>query len=430
MRLSVSSLGRIFNRDLPIEFGSESLSSYGGLELLRRYFRLIGLHRRIRRAFGDHDIGGGYKMVFQVETQVDVAATPGPSPVNQASQGNVDNKVLAALGSRNSFLGIAGSFGALKLGKTDAPYKLSTARMDPFSATVGDYNSIMGNTGGDNRTEFDARFPHAVWYESPDVMGVRLNAIWSPGQNRFEDNEGFPIGETVCNGGNSGPCEDGSWGTVYSFAATWENFGFKGVAAYELHKRVNRGGDAGATTPAGVSTVGVADEWAWKFGARYTLAATGTLGRALRDGSGYFAATFPVGDIRPETARLLQVTQEALAAGVAQARAGNHVGDIGHAVQRVAEQAGYSVVRELVGHGIGAAFHEEPQVPNYGKPKRGPRLVPGMTIAIEPMINIGGSGIRTLDDKWTVVTQDGSLSAHFEHTVAITENGPRILTTT
>ena len=143
------------------------------------------------------------------------------------------------------------------------------------------------------------------------------------------------------------------------------------------------------------------------------------------------AATFPVGDIRPEAARLLEVTQEALAAGVAQARAGNHVGDIGHAVQKVAEGAGYSVVRELVGHGIGAAFHEEPQVPNYGKPKRGPRLVSGMTIAIEPMINVGGPSIRTLDDKWTVVTQDGSLSAHFEHTVAIGDNGdpPRILTT-
>jgi len=144
------------------------------------------------------------------------------------------------------------------------------------------------------------------------------------------------------------------------------------------------------------------------------------------------AATFPVGDIKPEAARLLEVTQEALAAGVAQARAGNHVGDIGYAVQKVAEGAGYSVVRELVGHGIGAAFHEEPQVPNYGKPKRGARLVAGMTVAIEPMINLGGAAIRTLDDKWTVVTQDGSLSAHFEHTVAIGENGDpaRILTTT
>ena len=143
------------------------------------------------------------------------------------------------------------------------------------------------------------------------------------------------------------------------------------------------------------------------------------------------AATFPVGEVDAERERLLQVTQEALVAGVAQARAGNHVGDIGHAVQQVAEGAGYSVVRELVGHGIGTMFHEEPQVPNFGKPKRGPRLTPGMTIAIEPMVNAGGPEIRTLDDKWTVVTVDGSLSAHFEHTVAIQEDGApaRILTT-
>lgn len=131
------------------------------------------------------------------------------------------------------------------------------------------------------------------------------------------------------------------------------------------------------------------------------------------------AATFPVGEVADDAKRLLAVTQEALAAGIAEALAGNHTGDIGHAVQQVAEGAGYSVVRELVGHGIGSSFHEEPQVPNYGKPKRGTRLVPGMTIAIEPMINVGQPEIRTLDDKWTVVTQDGTLSAHFEHTVAI-----------
>jgi len=142
------------------------------------------------------------------------------------------------------------------------------------------------------------------------------------------------------------------------------------------------------------------------------------------------AATFPIGAVTPEALRLLAVTQEALAAGIAQARAGNHVGDIGHAVQTVAEAAGYGVVREMVGHGIGSAFHEDPQVPNYGKPKRGPRLAPGMTIAIEPMLNIGTYEIRTLPDKWTVVTKDGSLSAHFEHTVAIGNNDdpPRILT--
>jgi methionyl aminopeptidase len=140
------------------------------------------------------------------------------------------------------------------------------------------------------------------------------------------------------------------------------------------------------------------------------------------------ATTIAVGEVSPEAARLLAVTQECLAAGVAAAQAGNHVGDIGHAVQTVAEGAGYGVVRELVGHGIGAKFHEEPQVPNYGAPRRGPRLLEGMTIAIEPMITMGDPATRTLPDKWTVVTADGSLSAHFEHTVAITANGPRILT--
>ncbi|HMV33067.1 MAG: type I methionyl aminopeptidase [Gemmatimonadales bacterium] len=140
------------------------------------------------------------------------------------------------------------------------------------------------------------------------------------------------------------------------------------------------------------------------------------------------ATTVAVGEIAPEAARLLRVTQECLAAGIAQATIGNHVGDIGHAVQAMAEAAGFGVVRELVGHGIGTQFHEEPQVPNHGHPKRGPRLLEGMTIAIEPMITAGHYATKTLPDKWTVVTADGSLSAHFEHTVAITKAGPRILT--
>ena len=140
------------------------------------------------------------------------------------------------------------------------------------------------------------------------------------------------------------------------------------------------------------------------------------------------ATTIPVGTISPEAERLLAVTEEALRAGLDQARLGNHVGDIGHAVQQVAEAAGFGVVRELVGHGIGARFHEEPQVPNFGLPKRGPRLKEGMTIAIEPMITAGDYAIRTLSDRWTVVTADGSLAAHFEHTVAVTSGGPRILT--
>jgi methionyl aminopeptidase len=140
------------------------------------------------------------------------------------------------------------------------------------------------------------------------------------------------------------------------------------------------------------------------------------------------ATTVPVGKVSAESEKLLSVTRAALDAGVAAARVGNHLGDIGAAVQQVVEAAGFSVVRDLVGHGIGTGFHEEPQVPNYGKPKRGIRLVPGLTIAIEPMVNVGKPAIRTMPDKWTVVTVDGTRSAHFEHTVAITEDGPQVLT--
>jgi methionyl aminopeptidase len=146
---------------------------------------------------------------------------------------------------------------------------------------------------------------------------------------------------------------------------------------------------------------------------------------------GYFtdsAVTVPVGQVDAEAERLLSVTQSSLAAGIAAARPGAHIGDIGAAVQAVVERAGFSVVRDLVGHGIGAEFHEEPQVPNYGKPKRGVKLVPGLTLAIEPMVNAGSPATRTLPDKWTIVTVDGSRSAHFEHTIAVTDNGPRVLT--
>ncbi|UCG85133.1 MAG: type I methionyl aminopeptidase [Gemmatimonadota bacterium] len=140
------------------------------------------------------------------------------------------------------------------------------------------------------------------------------------------------------------------------------------------------------------------------------------------------ATTVPVGEVTPEAERLLRVTRGALDAGISAAVLGNHVGDIGHAVQNTAESAGYSVVRDLVGHGIGTSFHEEPQIPNYGQPKRGPRLVAGMTLAIEPMVNAGGHEIKTLNDRWTIVTADGSISAHFEHTVVIDARGTRILT--
>lgn len=145
---------------------------------------------------------------------------------------------------------------------------------------------------------------------------------------------------------------------------------------------------------------------------------------------GYYAdaaITVPVGPIGPEVQRLLDVTRDSLMAGIAQARAGNRIGDISHAIQSHVEQHGLSVVRALVGHGIGREMHEEPQVPNYGPPARGPRLMAGQVIAIEPMVNIGGPEVVTRSDGWTVATRDGSLSAHFEHTVAVGAEGPEVL---
>jgi methionyl aminopeptidase len=149
-----------------------------------------------------------------------------------------------------------------------------------------------------------------------------------------------------------------------------------------------------------------------------------TLGGFVADS----AWTFPVGEVSEEAERLLQVCEAALFAGIDQARPGQHVGDISAAVQAVVEESGLAVVRALVGHGVGRSMHEEPQIPNFGEPGRGPLLQKGMTLAIEPMINVGGPEIVIADDKWSILTADGTLSAHFEHTVAVTEEGPRILT--
>ena len=140
------------------------------------------------------------------------------------------------------------------------------------------------------------------------------------------------------------------------------------------------------------------------------------------------AYTFAVGEVSADAERLLEVGQAALAAGIEQAQVDNRVGDVSAAIQRVVEEAGFAVVRALVGHGVGRAYHEDPQIPNYGTPGRGARLSSGMTLAIEPMITAGGVDIVVDDDQWSVYTADGSLSAHFEHTVAVTEAGPRILT--
>jgi predicted porin len=230
----------------------------------------------------------GLAVVAQLESQVDVAAAP---------------TERAAFGTRNSFLGLETPWGSIKAGKTDTPYKAATNAWDPFSRTLGDYNSIMGNTGGDNRAEFDWRMNHAVWYESPIMSGFQFSALFSPGQNYAQDNSDYSYGDYFqCNGastrgsgsnfpgtggaapGNIGGngCTDGSFGNAYSTALTYKNGGFMAMAAYELHEQVNRRGDDNTQTNAtnftpgpvvladgSIVSTGVHNEWAAKVGAGY-----------------------------------------------------------------------------------------------------------------------------------------------------------------
>jgi len=169
---------------------------------------------------------------------------------------------------------------------------------------------------------------------------------------------------------------------------------------------------------------GIPDDTAVEDGSLVTVDVGVTLDGAIADS----AYTFGVGSIDPEAQRLLDVCQDALAAGIAEAQPGNRIGDISSAIQSVVEAAGFSVIRSLVGHGVGRHYHEDPHVPNFGTPGRGPKLSEGMTIAIEPMITMGSPDVYLHDDHWSISTEDGSLAAHFEHTVAITGSGPRILT--
>ncbi len=177
-------------------------------------------------------------------------------------------------------------------------------------------------------------------------------------------------------------------------------------------------------SPNDVVVHGIPDGYALAEGDLVTIDVGVTLDGYIADS----AYTFGVGEIEPESQSLLDTGQNALAAGIAEAVEGNRVGDVSRAVQMVVERAGFSVVRSLVGHGVGRHYHEDPHIPNFGEPGRGPRLSEGMTIAIEPMITAGDSDVLVTDDGWTIRTVDGSMSAHFEHTVAITADGPRILT--
>jgi len=263
--------------DLRDENGNAPQGNVGWMPAMSTNLSYVGARGFVR-------LGTEFRFLYQLETQIDIAATSGSANSNS----NSSTLVKGALTSRNSFLGLGSPFGALKFGKTDAPYKLSTQRMNPFSGMIGDYGVVMGNSGGDNRVEFGTRLDHSLWYESPKLGPVTLALLFSPGQNRSGDSDQIPAGEPECAGGNipgSGgigtpggapiSCNDGSFGNVFSGALSYDEGPFYVTAAYERHKNVNRNSDIygifGYPLPveaAGYDEADVADEDAAKIAAQ------------------------------------------------------------------------------------------------------------------------------------------------------------------
>src|SRR5712692_1881083 len=244
--------------------------------------------------------------IFQIETEVAFSSTPGPTSDAQVKQG---------LGSRDTYVGVRGDWGAIKIGKEDAPYKRSTARMDPFINSIGDSRSIMGNSGGDNRSEFNTRQSHALWYESPKFKDFYASVLWSPGQNRSIDNIITPRAEPICAGGNDPPCNDGSWGNILSAVLSYTHGPLYAFTAYEHHAKVNRTGDELASIadptipPAG--SVGIADESAWKVGAQYELKPTRTTANFFYEKLKRYAPAVPAFNERSRpNATWLAITQK------------------------------------------------------------------------------------------------------------------------
>ena len=258
---------------------------------------------------GQRPISNDLKAVFQLEGEVAYAATPGAS--DQATDTTAQKY---ALGSRNSFVGLqSATYGAIKLGKEDTPYKQSTARLDPFASTPGDYNAIMGNSGGDNRTEFDLRLPHSVWYESPKFNDFSFSALVSPGQNRSTNTGLYAQGEPDCTGGNSTAglngnagqptsCLDGSFGTAYDVALVYEAGPLYATVAFARHNNVNRIGDE--TVP---GTIGIRPESGYKLGVQYVFPTHTTVNVIVE----YLKrnAITPALDERTHTATWLALTQ-------------------------------------------------------------------------------------------------------------------------
>jgi predicted porin len=273
-------------RSLELNGNSGPVGNFGWMPAISTNLSYVGV-RGFQRLYDSN-----LNFVYQLEAGFEISATPS----NKQSNSNLSDSVNGALFSRNSFVGVAGKdWGAIKIGKTDAPYKNSTAMFNPFSGEIGDYSVIMGNTGGDNRVEFGTRLSHAIWYESPNLGGFQFNALFAPGQNRSDISDNIASGESDCAGGNdptSGAvavpsCTDGGFSNAASANLSYTNGGFYATGAYERHWKVNRQGDIAGLYGTFPPTVGigaqlfnddVADEDAAKIGALYRFPTGTTIG--------------------------------------------------------------------------------------------------------------------------------------------------------
>jgi len=309
------------------QHGDSPLGRVGWMAALSTNLSYIGVR-------GFQKIDPALNFVYQLETQIDITATAGTVNTNS----NSDSIVKGALTSRNSFIGLANKeWGAFKFGKTDAPYKNSTARMDPFNAMIGTYSVIMGNTGGDNRVEFGTRLDKSIWYESPNWQGITFNALYSPSQNRSLDDSNIASGESSCSGGNipgSGAlppaCNDGSFGTAYSASVSFEHGPLYATVAYEMHKNVNRSSDVPTSPPGDPNDIG--DERAWKIGVQYKLPTNTTVSAIYEDMQRNIPAYLEFQNERTRKGTWLAVTQKLTEmdnVSVGWAHAGGSPGDPG-----------------------------------------------------------------------------------------------------
>ena len=311
--------------------GSSPIGNGGWMPALSTNLSYVGVR-------GSQDITDGFKFVYQLETQIDITATSGIGESNS----NESNAVKGALTSRNSFIGISTpDWGSLKVGKTDAPYKNSTAMMNPFSGMLGDYAVVMGNTGGDNRVEFGTRLDHSIWWDSPNWGGLTFSALFSPGQNRASNSDNLAAGESDCAGGNNptsggfGTCSDGAFSDAVSVSGTYKTkvheIGVLITAAYERHEKVNRSSDILGiygigptpvpfnpfiTNPTG-SAIGdalyaadVADEDAFKVGVQVTLPTKTTISGIWESMHRYVPAALEFQNERTRDGTWLAITQD------------------------------------------------------------------------------------------------------------------------